>query len=663
MTRVEFPEPPPTGVAPTPEATDFAATDPSLAVASLSGIFSAGAGGRLLMDLFVNERSGRLVVAADPGPKGTLFVLHGEPVHAVPVDGDEALLKRLEARRALHPSARVNASTSMNLVSQIARNRWAKPVAVLEALRDEVREFARALFGAVQGLWRFFDDVEFADTTPLTAVNPFGLVLEARRKGLEPDALVRLGDVLGFKTPGPLAGFANVAPRLRSFTGHVDLGGVLDGTMRGAELFKLTGLDPIMGGLVLGALADTGIIELLNTPRATPSTERRQAPTSVLPALVQTDAQQLSQLALLPERGGVDILSLYVELKPERDDNALLGIDVDATPAAIERGFQSRMAELDPRAIAAGASRPYLLARAEELRTKVERSYRARTAGQARAAVDAYDILDRVGEGGMAEVFRGRASDDPNRVVAIKRILPKHRGDAEFARMFLEEARIAKRVQHPNVVRVFTVGKSGEDLYLAMEFVDGCDLGELLRRVHKLKQQVPVDVACKIIADACGGLHAAHRAHDRDGNLAPILHRDVSPQNILVSVAGDVKLTDFGIAKATERTQTGDDKRPSYYASGFPEPLRSEYFKSWHEDHDPKPGQEPLTETLSCRGPSYDEVRPHLARFFQAVRSRQGIVQDALFGHHAALACHMANESYFRKTPVTLDPATKSIKS
>jgi hypothetical protein len=90
--------------------------------------------------------------------------------------------------------------------------------------------------------------------------------------------------------------------------------------------------------------------------------------------------------------------------------------------------------------------------------------------------------------------------------------------------------------------------------------------------------------------------------------------------------------------------------------------LREEYFKKWRQENDPKPGQEPLQEVETYRGPDYDEVRPHLWRFFQAVRSRQGIVQDAIFGHHAALACHMANESYFRKQPVTLDVATKTIK-
>jgi len=108
--------------------------------------------------------------------------------------------------------------------------------------------------------------------------------------------------------------------------------------------------------------------------------------------------------------------------------------------------------------------------------------------------------------------------------------------------------------------------------------------------------------------------------------------------------------------------QTGVDEAPSYYAGSFPRAMREEYFKKWHEEHDPKPGQEPLLEAETYHGPGYDEVKPHLARFFQAVRSRQGIVQDAVFGHHAALACHMANESYFRKGPVTLDLATKSIK-
>jgi predicted dehydrogenase len=123
-----------------------------------------------------------------------------------------------------------------------------------------------------------------------------------------------------------------------------------------------------------------------------------------------------------------------------------------------------------------------------------------------------------------------------------------------------------------------------------------------------------------------------------------------------------------GILELTESSvtftpQAGVDTAPSYYAGGFPQAMRDAYVTKWHEENDPKPGQEPVQDSLSYRGPSYDDVRPHLWKFFQAVRSRQPVVQDALFGHHAALACHMANESYFRNRPVTVDPAASRIES
>ncbi len=108
--------------------------------------------------------------------------------------------------------------------------------------------------------------------------------------------------------------------------------------------------------------------------------------------------------------------------------------------------------------------------------------------------------------------------------------------------------------------------------------------------------------------------------------------------------------------------QPGVDTSPSYYANSFPRTTREEYVKQWHVEHDPVPGQEPLADTTTFRGPSYDELKPHLWKFFQAVRTRKPVTEDAVFGNHAALACHMANESYFRKSAVTLDPATRSIR-
>jgi predicted dehydrogenase len=123
---------------------------------------------------------------------------------------------------------------------------------------------------------------------------------------------------------------------------------------------------------------------------------------------------------------------------------------------------------------------------------------------------------------------------------------------------------------------------------------------------------------------------------------------------------GYLEVTEFAL---THVPQPGVDLAPSYYAYGFPKALRDEYFKQWHAEHDPKPGQEPLTESVTYRGQDYDDVKPHLWTFFQAVRSRKPVTEDAVFGNHAALACHMANESYFRKSAVYLDPSSKSIRS
>lgn len=114
----------------------------------------------------------------------------------------------------------------------------------------------------------------------------------------------------------------------------------------------------------------------------------------------------------------------------------------------------------------------------------------------------------------------------------------------------------------------------------------------------------------------------------------------------------------------THVPQPGVDTSPSYYAkNSFPRAMREEYLNHWHADHDPAPGQEPLSAATTYRGVSYDELKPHLYKFFEAVRTRKPVVEDAVFGNHAALACHMANESYFRKAAVTFDPASKTIKA
>jgi predicted dehydrogenase len=123
---------------------------------------------------------------------------------------------------------------------------------------------------------------------------------------------------------------------------------------------------------------------------------------------------------------------------------------------------------------------------------------------------------------------------------------------------------------------------------------------------------------------------------------------------------GILEVTEFGLSYSP---QTGRDSAPSYYDSAFPRAMRDAYEKKWHEENDPELGQAPMPETVVFRGPDYDDRRPHLWTFYEAVRSRQPVVEDAIFGHNAALACHMSNESYFRKTAVTWDESSKKIKS
>jgi len=109
--------------------------------------------------------------------------------------------------------------------------------------------------------------------------------------------------------------------------------------------------------------------------------------------------------------------------------------------------------------------------------------------------------------------------------------------------------------------------------------------------------------------------------------------------------------------------QSGKDEAPSYYSGGFPRAMREAYIKQWHAEHDPAVGHEPVVETMVFKSVEFDELKPHLWNFFQAVKSRKPVTEDAVFGHHAALACHMANESYFRNSAVYWDDRTNTIKS
>jgi len=169
-----------------------------------------------------------------------------------------------------------------------------------------------------------------------------------------------------------------------------------------------------------------------------------------------------------------------------------------------------------------------------------------------------FEIIRRLGAGGMAEVFlaKKRGAEGTFKILVLKRILPTHGSSRRFRAMFIEEARLATRLNHPNVVQVYELQDFGDDgLLLAMEYVEGCDLGRLMSGAKAKGTRIPPWVGAWVIAEAAKGLHYAHEKKDEAGLALEIVHRDVSPQNILLSSEGGVKIADFGIASARVLTE------------------------------------------------------------------------------------------------------------
>ena len=192
-----------------------------------------------------------------------------------------------------------------------------------------------------------------------------------------------------------------------------------------------------------------------------------------------------------------------------------------------------------------------------------------------------YQVIKRIGRGGMAEVFHARFAPAPGvtKEVVLKRILPAYSEQPEFRKMFLAEAKLCMRLSHGNVVQVFDAGEVDESLFLAMEFVDGVALDQVMERAtQKGFIGLPPVVAALIMIEVLKGLHHAHTRTGDDGRPLNLVHRDISPDNVLVSYEGEVKVTDFGIAKAAmagrELTRPGIFKGKFTY--GAPEQARGE---------------------------------------------------------------------------------------
>ncbi len=169
-----------------------------------------------------------------------------------------------------------------------------------------------------------------------------------------------------------------------------------------------------------------------------------------------------------------------------------------------------------------------------------------------------YSLVRHLATGGMAEIYLAEHVGPGGfaKEVVIKRILPHLAKDEQFTAMFLDEARLASQLNHPNIGQIIELGQQGNEHFIAMEFIDGVSLDDLIEAGMKM----PVDVALRIVADTLGALDYAHEARGRDGKPMNLVHRDVTPSNVMVSSDGIVKLVDFGVAKAAKKdhkTQTG----------------------------------------------------------------------------------------------------------
>ncbi|MCB1198888.1 MAG: serine/threonine protein kinase, partial [Deltaproteobacteria bacterium] len=190
-----------------------------------------------------------------------------------------------------------------------------------------------------------------------------------------------------------------------------------------------------------------------------------------------------------------------------------------------------------------------------------------------------YLLIEQAASGGMAVIYKAAAkmSDASIQTFAIKRILPQYSTDQEFISLLHDEAKLMVRLNHPNIVSMVEFGKHNEQFYIAMEYIDGITLKDLITKVASHHEPFTIDMASHIIREIAIGLSYAHRRKDENGKSLAIVHRDVSPANILLSFQGDVKVADFGISKAqsqSHKTQVGIIRGKIGYMS--PEQTRSD---------------------------------------------------------------------------------------
>ncbi len=285
---------------------------------------------------------------------------------------------------------------------------------------------------------------------------------------------------------------------------------------------------------------------------------------------------------------------------------------------------------------------------------------------RAHQRIGRYEIFDRIASGGMASVHLARLSgaEGFSRLVAVKRMHPHFLVDPAFKAMFIAEARVAARVRHPNVVPILDVLAEHDEILIVMDYVHGESLVSLVRAAKKAGAEVPVELAASIMVGLLQGLHAAHTASDEKGRALGLVHRDVSPHNVLLGTDGVARVLDFGIAKVLQGHASHGDTDPgvlkgkfSYMApeliQGAPPSRRSDLFSAsvvfWELLTGTKlfqgvNDQERLLRVVKGNYPSARKVAPHVSEIVDRIVMR-GLALDPEARHEHALAMAIELES------------------
>ena len=193
-------------------------------------------------------------------------------------------------------------------------------------------------------------------------------------------------------------------------------------------------------------------------------------------------------------------------------------------------------------------------------------------AGDEGSTFGKYFLLKRLATGGMGEIYLAKLKGPVGfeKILVIKRILQHHAEDNSFVDMFFAEARVAAKLTHSNIVQIYEMGEIDQSYYIAMEYVHGKSLRDIIDRARELGEYVPPAHAISIVRQLCSGLSYAHNSRDMSGQPIGIVHRDINPHNVLISYTGEVKIIDFGIAKSEmsmHQTETGTIKGKFVYMS------------------------------------------------------------------------------------------------